>query len=430
MRPSDFSPSAFGISVTIALLAGCGGLQAPIGGVGAMPQASAPAERSSSTNYKIVYSFSGGSDGGGPAAGLIDVGGTLYGTTSYGGAYSSYCTQNYGYHGCGTVYSVTLSGSEKLLHSFRGGPNDGALPLAGLTDVGGTLYGTTYGGGKYACYTSNSYCGTVFSVTLSGAEKLLHSFRGDPDGASPWASLIDVKGTLYGTTDDGGPGECYYSGVACGTVFAITPTAARSEHIVHGFTGSPDGAFPRASLIELKGTLYGTTAGGGAHGSGEVFGITTGGKKKRLHSFDRTDGADPMAGLVALNGTLYGTTAGGGTFKGGTVFSVTPSGRERVLHSFGYETDGARPLAGLVALNGTLYGTTESGGSYTCGSEGCGTVFSITTDGTENVLHNFSYDEADGVNPDAGLIDVRGTLYGTTYGGGAYYDGTVFALRP
>jgi uncharacterized repeat protein (TIGR03803 family) len=100
-----------------------------------------------------------------------------------------------------------------------------------------------------------------------------------------------------------------------------------------------------------------------------------------------------------------------------------------VLHSFGNGTDGSKPSAGLIDVQGTLYGTTRSGGGSPSCTSGCGTVFSVTTGGTENVLHSFG-DGTDGAQPFAGLVDVKGTLYGTTAQGGTYGYGTVFALTP
>jgi uncharacterized repeat protein (TIGR03803 family) len=423
-----FAHSALTISLAAALLGGCGS-QLLIGRPGAMPQTLTIAAGTSNTNYKIVYNFGGGRDGASPRAGLIYVGGTLYGTTVAGGD-AFYCSY---YYGCGTVFSITPGGTEKVLHVFGSG-SDGENPRAGLIDVGGTLYGTTTYGGSNACDPYYANCGTVFSITPSGAEKVLHSFSGPPnDGTHPVAGLINIKGTLYGTTARGGLRECYYpgySGETCGTVFSITTTGAKG--VLHNFTGSPDGEFPRAGLVEVKGTLYGTTSTGGKHGYGTVFSITPGGKEKVLHSFAAgSDGRNPDAGLVELKGKLYGTTFAGGPYTCspyngcGTVFSVTLGGKEKVLHSFGAGSDGTNPDAGLIELKGKLYGTTTSGGAV-CGG-GCGTVFSITPSGAEKVLHSYAFG---GGSPYAGLIDVKGTLYGTTSEGGANGYGTVFSLKP
>ena len=83
----------------------------------------------------------------------------------------------------------------------------------------------------------------------SGADSVIHSFSG-PDGAVPWAGVIAVKGAFYGTRTEGGSSND-------GTVFALS--ASGSETILHNFTGNPDGAIPTAPLIDVKGILYGTT---------------------------------------------------------------------------------------------------------------------------------------------------------------------------
>lgn len=409
---------ALTISVAAALLIGCSER-------GAMPQVSALTVRTTSTNYKVLYSFGGSPDGADPLASLINAGGVLYGTTAEGGSYSG-CGS---YRECGTVFSITRGGGEKVLYSFGGSP-DGGAPLAGLIDVGGTFYGTTQFGGPYnACDSYYRYpvgCGTVFSITQSGTEKVLHSFGNGNDGFEPAASLIDLHGRLYGTTGAGGP---YSPGYFSGTVFSITMSG--KEKMLYNFGFGLDGAHPRAVLIDVKGTLYGTTAAGGTHGGGTVFSITPRGKEKVLHNFGGgTDGAKPVAGLIDVKGTLYGTTSGGGGGNYGTVFSITPSGTEEVLYRFNGGADGAGPAASLIKVKGALYGTTESGGAYSCSyPAGCGTVFRITPKGALTVLHSFG-GGTDGERPVASLVNVAGTLYGTTSDGGTSGRGTVFALTP
>jgi uncharacterized repeat protein (TIGR03803 family) len=262
---------------------------------------------------KVLYSFAGGSDGAAPYAGLLDVNGTLYGTTQFGGG--SGC---FGSGGCGTVFSITTSGTENVLYRFAGG-SDGADPLASLINVKGVLYGTTMRGGISACVTSG--CGTVFSVTTNGSENVLYRFTNSPDGANPYAPLLDVDGTLYGTTESGGNYPCGFAG--CGTVFSISPTG--SETVVYRFAGIPDGQYPEAALINVNGTLYGTTLEGGrstCHGCGTVYSVSESGKETVLHAFfgdyGSNDGRDPVAPLINLNGTLYGTT------YGNTAFALTP----------------------------------------------------------------------------------------------------------
>jgi uncharacterized repeat protein (TIGR03803 family) len=369
--------------------------------------------------YAVLYSFSGGSgDGAAPIASLLNVHGTLYGTTYYGGANAD-----------GTVFSITPSGTETVLHSFNG--SDGRFPQADLINIHGTLYGTTELGGT-------NDAGTVFSITPSGAETVLYSFAGG-DGAWPSAGLLDVNGTLYGTTSQGGASKDCPS-IGCGTVFSITMSG--TETVLHSFAGRKDGAYPYARLINVNGTLYGTTISGGAfckasYGCGTVFAIKPSGKETVLHSFGGAgDGESPYAALLDVNGTLYGTTGFGGRatacFGGGcgTVFAITPSGKETVLHNFGGGSgDGAIPYAGLINDKGTLYGTTENGG-VRCQALGCGTVFSITTSGKETVLYRFPGFRGRGAHPYAGLINVKDILYGTTYDGGKNHQGTVFSLSP
>ncbi len=233
-----------------------------------------------------------------------------------------------------------------------------------------------------------------------------------------------------------------------------------NEKVLHSFGGG-DGAHPRSLISDAAGNLYGTTAAGGAYGYGTVFELTPNGSggwtETVLYSFcsqtDCTDGDGPNAGLIFdAAGNLYGTTWAGGTGSGqfctafgsdvgcGTVFELTPIGggnwAETVLYSFcpqgGRCTDGEEPNGSLIFdAAGNLYGTTYAGGT---GGEG-GTVFELTPNQyggwTEQVLHSFTDNGADGYYPAAGVIfDAAGNLYGTTSYGGYYYNGTAFELTP
>jgi uncharacterized repeat protein (TIGR03803 family) len=249
---------------------------------------------------------------------LLDVQGALYGTTAAGG---SGCTR-----GCGTVYRISTTGDEKVLHNFGGG-SDGATPVAGFINVNGTLYGTTEYGGGSGCYGYG--CGTVYSINTSGTERVLYRFDGRSDGSGPQVGLVSVNGTLYGTTENGGGSGCY--GYGCGTVYSIS--TAGKEKVLHRFSGGSDGTQPLAGLIDANGELFGTTfAGGGSgcdgSGCGTVYRISTTGKEKVLHSFGNgSDGANPMAALTNRKGTLYGATevGGSGCYSGcGTVFALAP----------------------------------------------------------------------------------------------------------
>jgi len=94
-----------------------------------------------------LYSFKGGSDGDLPVAGVtLDSTGNLYGTTIYGGS-ANRCSQNYA--GCGIVYELKTDGSERVLYAFTG-VTDGGLPYGNLLRRGRNLYGTTKIGGSLA----------------------------------------------------------------------------------------------------------------------------------------------------------------------------------------------------------------------------------------------------------------------------------------
>jgi uncharacterized repeat protein (TIGR03803 family) len=314
----------------------------------------------------VLAIFNGGS-GDVLTAGLVDVGDKFYGTTRSSGANGS---------GAGIVFKMTPSGVETVLHTFGGSP-DGAQPVGGLIKVGKLFYGTTETGGTGTCNLDNwPGCGTVFSITAGGSLKVVHSFQNNGDGLGPTSSLINVNGTLYGTTGRGGA-------YGFGTVFSITPSG--SEEIIYSFKGGSDGATPNAGLLYVDGAFYGTTAIGGAGacqtGCGTAFSVTTTGAKSLLYAFKGgDDGAAPDAALIHVNGMFYGTTAAGGASSTGTgtVFAISKKGSEAILHSFQGGSDGSEPLGALINVGGILYGTTFGGGSTNCGVGGCGTVFAIT----------------------------------------------------
>jgi uncharacterized repeat protein (TIGR03803 family) len=147
-----------------------------------------------------------------------------------------------------------------------------------------------------------------------------------------------------------------------------------------------------------------------------------------LYSFNGTDGANPHASVVVdWEGNIYGTTVEGGSSNAcqpnyagcGVVFKLDKTGKETVLHSFTNVPDGANPFSGVVLdFRGNLYGTTTGGGAY-----GNGTVFKVDQEGKETVLYSFGT-VPDGNSPIGGLVfDLAGNLYGTTSGGGAYGNG-------
>jgi uncharacterized repeat protein (TIGR03803 family) len=307
----------------------------------------------------ILYSFTGGADGGGPHSGLLlNAGGNLYGITGEGGLLGSGAGQ-------GVVFKLEPNGVETVVHALTTAEGSGSA--SGLiTDPSGNFYGTTEAGGAY-----NQ--GVVFKVDKLGNYSVLHSFgkRGTADGSASYAGLVrDTTGNLYGTTLSGGR-------YGSGTVFKID--ASGNESVLYSFRGGSDGLFPSSSLLlDRAGNLYGTTDAGGADNLGTVFKVSTNGKaEKILHSFGSSgDGASPFVGMVKDSaGNFYGVTDGGGAFRHGTVFRIDGSGNETVLYSFAGNGDGARPEAPLMRdAAGNLFGTTLDRGS----GHDAGTVFELT----------------------------------------------------
>ena len=362
----------------------------------------------------VIHSFGDRLDGNVLFSGLVlDPAGNLYGTT-YGG----------GTNGWGTVFKLDATGKETVLYSFDCGTDS---PSAGLVrGASGKLFGTTGG----AC----SGKGTLFELnSVSGHEKFLYFFTGTGgDGANPWGGLVRGRsGNLYGTTLQGGDLNCQH-GLGCGTVFRMN--SAGKETVLHRFAGTPDGALPFAGLVQdATGNYYGTTSGGGAYGYGAVFKVTKSGKVRLVYSFtgNSSDGTVPYGSLIHdRSGNLYGTTSAGGTHGSGTVFKLNGTGKETVLYSFKGRRDGGVPLAALFRdPAGSLYGTTQVGGGTECGGRGCGVVFKLDKNGKEVVLHRFT--GADGALPVANLIrDAKGDFYGTTSERGDFGLGTVFKLTP
>ncbi len=219
----------------------------------------------------------------------------------------------------------------------------------------------------------------------------------------------------------------------------MPPCVAKAQTLttLHGFTAlkndtNADGSNPDGGLLLSGNTLYGTAGGGGVSSNGTIFAVNIDGTGFTvLHAFSarnndtNADGSLPQAGLILSGNTLYGTAVAGGTAGWGTMFSLSTNGSNfKTLYSFLNGNDGAEPWAGLVLSGNTLYGTAEYG-SY----DSAGTVFAINTDGSDfRVLYAFTNGN-DGANPVAGLALSANTLFGTTVYGGASANGTVFSIN-
>ena len=302
-----------------------------------------------------LYTFTGGSDGSQPYAGLVqDSDGSFYGTTSAGGDAN----------GDGTVYKVTPAGGLTTLYTFTGG-NDGSQPQAGLAHgTDGNFYGTTAYGGANGD-------GTIFKLTPTGGLTTLYTFTGGSDGSYPVAGLVQGNdGNFYGTASAGGDAN------GDGTIYKITP--AGTFTVLYTFGGS-DGYQPVGKLtLGSDGNFYGAAFEGGTTGDGTIYQVTPAGALTTLYTFTGgSDGSQPYSGLVqGSDGSLYGETSVGGAGGNGTIFKLTPAGALTTLYTFS-DGDGAQPQSGLVqGGDGGFYGTTSAGGA-----NGAGTVFklSVTT---------------------------------------------------
>jgi uncharacterized repeat protein (TIGR03803 family) len=318
----------------------------------------------------VLHSFAG-PDGANPIAPVImDAKGNLYGTTEFGGRLQD-CTGG-GVAGCGVAFEISGK-QEAVLHRFCSVAdcNDGAEPWGGVVmDGDGNLYGTTYLGGEYGG-------GVVFKLA-GKKETVLHSFSGIPDGAYPEDGLLmDASGNLYGTTTSGGDIHCDYPD-ACGTVFEVT---GEDERVLYSFKGDPDGDTPVAGLaMDAHGNLYGTTWVGGIYRvEGTVFELNRRKKEHVVYNFkgEDGDGDRPDAGIVLdAKGNLYGTTEEGGNSNVGVIFEISKDGEEKILHEFCSRKncdDGAYPSNLIMDAQGNLYGTAYGGGAHKNG-----VIFKIT----------------------------------------------------
>ncbi|MGA2902448.1 MAG: choice-of-anchor tandem repeat GloVer-containing protein [Candidatus Korobacteraceae bacterium] len=389
----------------------------------------------------VLHAFTGGADGANPAAGLtMDSGGRLYGTAEAGA------------EGFGTVFKIARSGSSWTfapLYVFTGG-TDGGSPAAAVTfGPDGVIYGTAqYGGNLSACHEPFwTGCGVVFELrpsstpprTVFGAwnETVIFQFN-FTDGALPASEvLFDAAGNLYGTTIGGGsvedgrqPGsgeDCDYH---CGVVYELSKVnGSWDQTAVYLFT-EDSGSNPYAGLVfDHQGNLYGAASFTGPAGYGSIFELTPSGSgfgERLVHAFSSGDGGPVYSTLVMdAAGNLYGANPGSQNRYDGTVFSISSSHGFSTIYTFG---EGQGPYGGLtMAAAGNLYGTTPVGGANNFGS-----VFKLTPSNggwIYSTIHDFV--STDGCQSTARvLLDASGNLYGTSSNCGANGYGTVWEITP
>jgi uncharacterized repeat protein (TIGR03803 family) len=306
-----------------------------------------------------IYEFAGSPDGLYPS-GRLTVGpdGALYGATALGGlpdcADGGGCGTIYVTRPPGTFCrNPFCAWGEAVLYSFNpfGIQNEGIFPNGGLVfDAARNLYGTTTAGGA----TDQGIAFELSPAQGSWTETILYSFSRSSAGGTPNGNLvIDRAGNLYGTTFEGGDFQCYSNG--CGVVFELSPTSnGWVETVLHAFHGGSDGEQPGGGLImDRAGNIYGGTTLGGVHGGGTVFELTPsngGWTYNVLYSLTGIPNADlgPM-GILAIDagGNLYGCTGSEGAYSLGNVFKLSLSGGSWTytdLHDFaGGPTDGHSP---------------------------------------------------------------------------------------
>ena len=471
-----------------------------------------PKSTGGSWTETVLYNFTGGSDGSSPTGVAVGPGGVLYGTSGGGGTANNGTVFSLIPPAAG-LFGAAGAWTEKVLYNFTGG-SDGGSPSSAVIGSGGVLYGTSAGGtansGTVFSLTPPTSPSGVWT------EALLYSFPALSANGGISALAIGSGGVLYGTTPYGGTASvplCQFPPVGCGTVFSLTPPTspggAWTEATIYNFTGGNDGAFPAGVVVGTGGVLYGMASNAGPSSAGVVFALTPpagaqaasggawtesvlypGGSKadvaigaggvlyaviqsspisssfavvsltptspggawtaSTLYSF--TTGSSVSSLVIGTGGALFGTTgSGGGVTNAGTVYSVTPpagSGGHwtgTTLYAFtGGSPTITNNVGGLaISASGVLYGFTTGGGAGSCPG-GCGTVFSLTPPASiggkwiESVLHTFE-GGSDGAFPAGLTVGPGGVLYGTTmYGGaGTCYGygpipgcGTVFSLTP
>jgi uncharacterized repeat protein (TIGR03803 family) len=358
-----------------------------------------------------------------------------------------------------------------LLYCFQyqvNGSLDGARPNNVIQASDGNLYGTTFAGGA----GNGEASGTVYRVTLGGAETILHSFGLANPGANPGPLIQASDGNFYGVGQNVGLFRVNPSGDTAIDIYpgfsdsvnviqardsylytGVRPPFAQSAAIVS--TGGlvvdfPAGSAPAGVTQGRDGNLYGTEftdwgpTGARSLASG-VYEVTL--STLQVHTLYQFTGSNdavaPIAPLLeASDGNFYGTSHDGGANGGGVVYRVSPAGVETVLHSFGQTPeDGEGPSGPLIeGADGDFYGVTQSGGSgrMTCSIEGnrCGTVYRITSSGAVTILYSFgNYPSelgnypGDGAFPTGALVQASdGAFYGVTQIGGIGNVGTVFKM--
>jgi len=363
--------------------------------------------------------------------------------------------------------SLAQTYTESVLYSFAETPSGTAAPGKLVMDSAGNLYGTSLTSGPRVKNCAES-CGTIFELSAKGVFSTLYQFGGGANGHAPCCLVMDKSGNLYGLASGGS---------AAGTVFKFAPKTKKFT-VLHQFGTGSDGAYPFGLLsFNSAGNLYGVTSTGGTNGEGTIFQVTPNGVETVLYNFTSEtfypitnvvqDHAGDFYG-VSYNGQLYKVTSGGvlsilnsgldlgqlnpvafgymvestvGNFYGEFYYSTSGRhaglwevlGSNDSLSEYDFlngctPCDGVEPEGPLTLSGDSIYGTSLGDGAF---YQGAVFQFDESTD-TETTLYSFCPNLpscTDGATPEWNVLpDSAGNLYGTTAYGGTDGFGTIFKL--
>ncbi|MEL6535353.1 MAG: choice-of-anchor tandem repeat GloVer-containing protein [Bacteroidota bacterium] len=249
----------------------------------------------------------------------------------------------------------------------------------------------------------------------SGVVEEVNSFDLFRDGRNPTGGLTLVDDLMWGTTLDRVGNT--------GTIFVFDPETFQLE--VVQYLEDAEGNSPQGDLLWFNDLLWGITSRGGASNEGVIYTIDPSDSSfSVVHEFDGTLGGRPITSLTVLDGLIWGTTTDGGAADEGVIFTLDPESLTlTVKYEFADEVSGATPYSGLTESNDRLWGVTFVGGDF-----GDGTLYSITPEGTDFQVHYHFDENSDGDNPRGKLVPYNGKLYGLTWKGGANEVGTLYSI--
>jgi uncharacterized repeat protein (TIGR03803 family) len=347
-------------------------------GQGIVFQLTPPSAPGGAWTENVLYNFQGGADGYGPSNGVVfGNSGELYGVTTAGGINGDSCSEGCGTVFELTPPAVAGGAwTHTVLYSFTGGADGGTPEASPLLFHNGALYGATFSGG--IAEGTFFELAPPISPGGAWTETVIYALPGDGDGSPGPSVTFGSDGNLYGSSAYGNIYQCIppaapggswtinliYSfptrGAPCCTAMALTGGAGGELYGVY----DPRGAEQHGQAFEL--TPPAVAGGAWTYTTLHKF---RGGR----------DGAEPMAGMLLYNGSLYGTTVNGGVGCAksgcGTLFKVSPPSapggpwKESILYRFTGKT-GKYPASIPLVNKGALYGTAPIGGT-----SGQGTAF-------------------------------------------------------